>query len=70
MVQNLGVRAAGFLQRGGQFRHSVEDAVVVDGLREGDDVGREPGRINGDRAERDAEDVANQVGLSKQLLDS
>lgn len=68
MVKNVGVRAPGLRQCGGQFGHPREIAVVVDGLGQAYDVGSEPGGVKGDGAERVAEDVANQVGLSEQFL--
>jgi hypothetical protein len=66
VTEHLGVRAARLLQGVTQDRHDVEGPFVVGGRRQGDDVGRQPGRMNGRRAEG-VEDVVEQVGLRMTL---
>src|SRR5262249_8285246 len=42
----------------GQFRHAIEGMFIVDGLSKADHCGRELGWVEGHRAERVAEEVA------------
>src|SRR5262249_51770074 len=58
MVQDSAIVAAGLFEGIAEYRHALEGALVVDGLGEGDDVCGAPGWIEGDGAERIAEDVA------------
>src|SRR5262249_5965709 len=63
VVESVGVGPPGVLQYVGQDRQTVERPVRVDASRQSHDGGREPGRVNGDGAERVAEDVAEEVRL-------
>src|SRR3954451_6826870 len=64
--EDVGVGAAGVLQRVSQHGQTVEGAVIVDGLRElghGTAVPGQPRRVNSRRAERVAETVAEEITL-------
>jgi hypothetical protein len=68
VIEQIGVRAARIIQRVGQDREPVEGAVVVDPAGEGDNGLGPPGRIECGRAERVADDVAEEVGLNNPFL--
>src|SRR5262249_33529804 len=65
MVQDFGVIATSLLESGGENGQAVEGTLIVDGLCEGGDVCCSPGRSDGDRAERVAEEVAEKVTLDR-----
>jgi hypothetical protein len=68
--EQVGVRAAGVFEGVGQDRQVVEGAVVVDvpGDRgDGAVVPLQPRGFGGDRAERVAEDVADEISLSSEF---
>src|SRR5690242_12189472 len=63
VAQDVGDLTTGLLKSVGQFGHAVERPLIVDRLSYGDDTGRQPGRLNHDRAEGVAEDVLDEAHL-------
>ncbi len=59
--QDVFVLASRVLEGVGQDRQSVEGTLLVDALGEQSDGGCEPGRVERDRTERIAEDVAERT---------
>src|SRR5438105_1908774 len=63
VAQDALVGAAGLLQGVGQERQPLEGPLLVKRPRQSKDVGRAPGRVDGDGIERVAEDLAWPRGL-------
>jgi hypothetical protein len=68
MGENVGVFATRILERIRKNRHRVEVAGIVDRGRNADGGGGSPHGIEGDRAERIAEDVVSESELFPLLL--
>jgi len=64
----MGLDAADFLQRVGQDQEVFEASFVVNGLGKGNDIGRPPGRVEGDGTVRVAENVMQELALVSVLL--
>ncbi|VTT99314.1 acetylornithine deacetylase : Acetylornithine deacetylase or succinyl-diaminopimelate desuccinylase OS=Singulisphaera acidiphila (strain ATCC BAA-1392 / DSM 18658 / VKM B-2454 / MOB10) GN=Sinac_6205 PE=4 SV=1: Peptidase_M20: M20_dimer [Gemmataceae bacterium] len=62
--QDVGAVTPGILQRIGEDRHAVERPLVVDALRQRENRGRAPRRIERHGAERVPEDVAEKFGVA------
>jgi hypothetical protein len=63
MAQDFRVGTSGFFQGVGEDAHLVKGAVDVDCLRESFHLGGEPRGVDGDGAERIAEDVTEEVSV-------
>src|SRR5262249_22037076 len=61
VAQNIRAEAARVFEGIRQDRQSVEGPILVDGLGEGDHVGRDPAGVDADRVEGVAEDVTDQA---------
>ena len=61
VVQDVVVVATSVLKGVGKNQHSVKGTLLVNAFRKDANVGREPGRIDGNGTEGVAEDVSNNL---------
>lgn len=67
VVQNLGVVTLSIFEGISQDRQAIEVTILVDRMRQGYDIRRQPARINPHGAERVAEDVVEESDLNERL---
>src|ERR1700728_2699071 len=67
MAEDVLVRAAGVFEGISQDGHAVESTVVVDGLGQAGDAGREPRAVERDGAEGVAKYAAEDSGLLRRF---
>src|SRR5262249_48630425 len=68
VIEHVGTGAARVFEGIGENRQAVEGALIVDALREGDDVPGPPGGIDPDGTESVAEDVTENAALDSTFL--